>query len=166
MFLDEGAILRTNGLIERYGIHDGGALLPVPIRQVARDDGWVVCFRERMGQAIAMCAVGGGCRVMYVNACLTERVQRFGIAHEMGHVLAGHLIGLDIVSRNQKLASVTARQEREASLIGGMLLIPPWLRDAPLSDEEVAAICCVPKRLVSDTRAALASRKLVLLEAS
>lgn len=151
--LSEETVRRTLALIERYGLHDDDAFLPVPIRQVAQDEGWVICYRSGMGQALAMAFVVGGVKLMYVNENLRAQTQRVGIAHEIGHVLCGHRLGFDTAMQDG-YADLHGKQEIEAQLVASLLLIPQELRDAPLTDREVSQTCQVPVSLVQLMRLA------------
>lgn len=152
------AIRRTVALIGRYGLHRDDALLPVPIRQIARDEGWQVEYRGRMGSAIAMAFVVGPVRLMYVNENLTTQTQRVGIAHEMAHVLAGHKVSADAWMttghEEQGWTKADEEQEREAKLLAAVLLVPWWIRDSPLSDQDVADLCDVTLGVVKRYRQA------------
>lgn len=146
-------------LIDRYGMHDDHAILPVPIKQVAKEEGWVVCYRGGMGKAIAFGIMVEGVKLIYVNENLTEKTQRLGIAHEMGHDLAGHSVGMDTFMGKRwhqfGLQNVGQIQEEQASLVAAMLLIPEWLLDAPMANDEVAHLCKVPVGAVDLYRGAV-----------
>jgi hypothetical protein len=145
--LDSGTIVRVRTLIERYGLHRDDALLPISILHVARSEGWRIEYRTGMGSAIAMAFVIGPIRLMYLNDNLTLETQRVGIAHEMAHVLCCHGVSADAWMMHGRDAEgwtdATERQEEEAKCVAAMLLIPPWVRDSPLSDTEVAKTCRV-----------------------
>jgi hypothetical protein len=143
--LSEPVIQHVAALIERYGLHDHCAMFPVPILQVARDEGWVVQYHPRMGGMTACAVIRGGVNLMFVNQNLTRPLQAVGIAHEIGHRLAGHRLSLDThMTRGHKHKGLLAEydtQETEANIIACMLLIPEWLRVSPLTDDEVAVEC-------------------------
>lgn len=133
-------------MIARYGLHDG--LLPVPIRQVARDEGWVVQFAE-IPRAYGYAVVVGTVRVMVINAMVTPVYQRFAIAHEIGHVLNRddgrvHLCASDMSQFEMWLRS---REERAASLTAATLLIPMHAIEWGDTPECIAARCGVPVEL-------------------
>jgi hypothetical protein len=157
--LDDGALRRTRALIERYGLHREDATLPVPILQVARNEGWRVDYRGHMGGAIAMAFVVGPVKLMFVNEQLTEEVQRVGIAHEMAHVLCQHGLSADtkmtIGHEAEAFGHVSDRQEQEAILVGAMLLVPEVLAASPFTTHEVALMCLVSTGAVRTIRGAL-----------
>ena len=87
---------------------------------------------------------------MLINADVEAPYQRYAIAHEIGHALAGHAGRLQLctgVSRRFG-AWITAAQEREADRIAARLLIPPSVAYSGADAAEVAALCGVPMRLV------------------
>lgn len=145
--LESGTVRRTLALVERYGLHRDDAPLPIPIVQVAKQEGWRIEYRGRMGSAIAMAFTVGPIRLMYVNENLTVRTQRVGIAHEMAHVLCGHRVSADVWMttghEDEGWVLASDRQEDEAKLVAAALLIPAWMHDAPLTDREVADACDV-----------------------
>jgi Zn-dependent peptidase ImmA (M78 family) len=150
--LSDDVYERTLTLIERYDLHGDHAMLPVPIKQVAKEEGWCIKYHPKMGQAAAMAFVVGPVRLMYVNCNLSFAAQQQAIAHEMGHILAGHGVSLDTFMtfghEDEGIRSAQARQELEANIVGAMLLIPEYLRDAPMSDRELADECGVNNRAV------------------
>jgi hypothetical protein len=163
--LDGGTLVRVHALIERYGIHRDDALLPISILHIARSEGWRIEYRSGMGSAIAMAFVIGPIRLMYLNDNLTLAAQRVGIAHEMAHVLCCHDVSADAWMMHGREAEgwsdATERQEDEAKLVATMLLIPPWLKDAPLSDVEVATTCLVTTGAVRRFRGAYGDELLM-----
>ena len=157
--LDEGTLRRTRALIERYGIHDDAtSALPVPIKQVARNEGWTINYRSSMGSAIAMAFCIGPVKLMYVNENLTEPVQRVGIAHEMAHILCQHRLSMDtkmqIGHEHEGLRQANQVQEKQAELVGAMLLIPEGLALSPFSDKEVTLMCQVSTWCIATYRSA------------
>jgi Zn-dependent peptidase ImmA (M78 family) len=157
--LDDGSLRRTRALIERYGIHREDAMLPVPILQIARNEGWRVDYRGQMGGMIAMGIVVGPVKLMLVNENLTEAVQRVGIAHEMAHILCQHGLSLDtkmtIGHEAEGLLQSSDVQEQEAILVGAMLLVPEELMLSPFPNKEVALLCQATPGAVREYRAAL-----------
>jgi hypothetical protein len=164
--LSEDVYNRVVTLIERYDLHADCAMLPVPIKQVAREEGWTIQYHPKMGQASAMAFVVGPVRLMYVNANLAFCVQQQAIAHEVGHVLAGHGLSLDTFMtmdhKDEGLRNVQERQELEANIIAAMLLIPEYLRDAPMSDRELAKLCAVNTNAVRQFRSLVPRRESYL----
>lgn len=136
-------------LIARYDLHTRLSV-PVPIRHIARNEGWVVVYSEQMGRLYGVAVVHERLRLMRINADVTPSFQRMAIAHEMAHVLNG-----DIESIQLCAASVPAfrgwlnrRQERQASLTAARILIPDWVLAEIQTVDEIATACEVPRELV------------------
>lgn len=144
----------VRGMIERYDLHRSDATY-VPIKQVARDEGWKVCYQpgSRMAPAMAFAVIAHGYKGIVVNEAVAEGVQRTAIAHELGHELAGHKVGVDVFGsrRHDHLyrRGLVPEQEREADIIASILLIPDWLLFERLDAVEMAAMCRVPQWLAA-----------------
>lgn len=137
----------VRALIARYNLH-GRMALPVPIRQIARDEGWRIHYTERLAPLYGFAVVHGSVHLMQINADVTDPYQRFAIAHEMGHVLNGDRVSLHLCAAGGRLAQWTSRRmERQADLAAARLLIPPAAFEAG-SIAEIAAACEVPRELV------------------
>ncbi len=148
-------------LIARYDLHAEGGL-PVPIRQVARDEGWVVRYSEEMRQLYGVAVVLGDVRVIAVNARVAEPYQRLAIAHELGHALNGDPGQLQLCAATGSgplRGWLWSREEQRASLAAARLLIPDWVARAGATADEIAAQCVVPTELV-DLWWASAGRRL------
>jgi hypothetical protein len=163
--LNDGTLLRVHALIERYGMHEDDAPLPVSIVQVARHEGWRIEYRGRMGSAVAMAFVVGPIKLMYLNENLSTAAQRTGIAHEMGHVLCRHGVSADALMtfghEAEGWTDANVRQEEEAKMVAALLLIPAWVIDSPLSDAEVAMTCSVTRGSVLRVRGSLPEQALM-----
>lgn len=159
MGLSDAAERAIAQLIERRGIHANLSLcLPVPIRQVARDEGWDIYFHEGMSNLYGVGVVNGPVRLMYINADVSTSWQRHAIAHEMGHFINDDPGTIHLCHQWPWLANKT---ERRASIVAGRILIP----DAALTEfatiDEIAAACNVPSDLVElriETSGILGSR--------
>lgn len=147
--------------IDRYDLHVPGAL-PVPILQVAREAGWHVHYTTDLWPALGIAVVEGAHRVMRIDESLSRRWQRYVIAHEIGHVLAGHARS-PYSCRSPQPGSRRTRRERQADLVAAHLLIPEWLLNETQDPDEIARQCKVPKflaelRLFGRRRTARAQR--------
>lgn len=141
-------------LIARYDLH-AAPVLPVPIRQLARELGWQIVYGERMGRIYGLAVVYRDVRLIQVNAALSHEWQRMTIAHELGHVLNGDASALHLCAAPAPdLAGwLGDRQERRASLTAARLLIPDWAAREYGTVAELAAACEVPPELVELWRA-------------
>lgn len=136
-------------LIARYELHAEMAV-PVPIRQVARDEGWIIRFSERMGRLYGVAVVIEDVRVMQINARVSDTYQRLAIAHEMGHVLNGDASAIHFCSPTGGSFAgwLRNRQERQASIAAARILIPDWALGDAETIQEIASLCEVPDELV------------------
>jgi len=149
-------------LISRYNLHTSRLALPVPIRLIARAEGWRVWYREGLWPLYAFAVVDGPIRLMVVNACLSDEYQRWAIAHEMAHALNGDgSLHPHLCAANGPLAPwTTRRMEQQADQFAARLLIPDWIIDETGGDiAEIAAACEVPPRLVELRLAGLNKRR-------
>lgn len=142
-----GGMVAVRELIARYDLHRG--MLPVPVRQVARDEGWIVQYGE-IAPAYGYAVTQGMVRVMVINEAVSPAYQRFAIAHEMAHLLADdpghvHLCQPNTSGFERWLRS---RDEHRASLLAANLLIPTDAIQPDIPVEEIAATCGAPVELV------------------
>lgn len=138
----------VQALIDRYGLHDWPG--EVPIRQVARDEGWLVQFGE-ITPALGYAVVLGTVRVMVINEAVSRAYQRFAIAHELGHVLAGDPGRLQLCQPEVGAfgAWLLSAAERRANQIAALLLVPPAALGWDATTREIAAQLVVPEELVT-----------------
>lgn len=132
---------------ETIALYDVHATLPVPIRQLARDAGWDVRFRERMGHILAWATHEDNLPVMGINASISTIYQRYAMGHEIGHELAGHLSSGD----TRTLTSILRPHdidEAVADASAALLLVPAYALDDFDTVHAVARACEVPRRLV------------------
>lgn len=136
-------------LVARYDLHTEMAL-PIPIRQVTRDEGWIVRFSEQMAQLYGIAIIIDDVQVMQINARITSSYQRMAMAHEIGHVLNGDegQIHLCAATGRGFRDWLWSRQERQASLAAARILIPHWVRAEIETIDEIAVVCEVPRELV------------------
>ena len=146
--VEDAVLRRACALVARHGLHDEPFNLPVPIRQVAKDEGWHLRFASDMHPIIAFAVMYGGVKLMTVSESATARVQRHGIAHEIAHDLCQHEAPMSLyLPRSQRKMWpkwVIEKQEEEANLVASLLLIPQAVIDSPFDDEWVACTCGVP----------------------
>lgn len=136
-------------LIDRYELHARFAG-PVPIRQVARDEGWILRWSDQLHRIFGLAIVVDDVRVMTINSRVAEPFQRMAIAHEMGHLLNGdegdvHLCAMTGAGFTDWLRG---RQERQATLAAARLLVPDWVLNDGGTLGEIAVRCRVPVELV------------------
>jgi len=71
---------------------------------------------------IARLMVAQDIALIYVNSLLPISTQRFGVAHEFGHVLLGHKGGI-----LQPGVGESEREKKEANSFAAALLMPTWV---------------------------------------
>lgn len=133
-------------MVERLDLHSPYSNpLPVPIEQIARDEGWAVRYLHNLFPLYGFAAVRGNKRLMGINADVARPYQRLAIAHELGHFLNGDLFELHLCNEWDWLYN---RVERSASLIAARLLIPDLSLERIETVADLASICDVPDELV------------------
>lgn len=139
----ERALIR---LVERWDLHSPSIYcLPVPIAQVARNEGWTLRYVDGLYPLYGFAAVRPSGRLMGINAEVSRPYQRMAIGHEIGHVLNGDQARLHLCSEWEWLYG---RQERAATMIAARILIPDIALREGRSISEIAALCDVPTELV------------------
>jgi Zn-dependent peptidase ImmA (M78 family) len=138
----------VRALIERYDLHRAATSLPVPILQIARNEGWIVAYAERMAPLYGYAIVVGGRWFMRINSAVTLRYQRMAVAHEMAHVLNGDLDHLHLCTATPFESWIDRKQEHRAQLAAARILIPRWVMRESESVAEIATRCEVPTELV------------------
>lgn len=129
-------------LIERYGLNlDIPASLPVPIVEIAQQEGWTITYRGGMGSLFGFAVVNGPVRTMAISADLDIATQRFVIAHELAHAINGDIDSLHLLTQ---ATWFTAKAERWASEAAAEILIPEAALGYAETIEELAALCDVP----------------------
>lgn len=85
--------------------------------------------------------------ILYSEACSPERI-RFTIAHELGHIVLGHVAPGSITTVNRELSPRDSPQETAANRFAARLLAPAcvlWGLDLHTADE-IAAACRISKK--------------------
>jgi Zn-dependent peptidase ImmA (M78 family) len=121
---------------------------PFPIFRLAQDAGWHVRFWHDMGHALGVVVLGRPV-VCIISADISTEMQRYVLAHEMGHLMAAHdqVVNLcwDGVIGHEIGSWMHQRQEKEADMAAALLLLPGRAINACAADvDELAALCEVP----------------------
>jgi Zn-dependent peptidase ImmA (M78 family)/transcriptional regulator with XRE-family HTH domain len=106
---------------------------PVDVAGVARRCGCVVASSEGMDEAISGLLVGlPDGHLIATNGRHPVERQRFSMAHELGHLLLGHLQQFHVdLSGREEGPGYDRLQERAANSFAANLLMPePWVRAA------------------------------------
>lgn len=140
---------RLDRFIDLYGVHEPG-VLPVSVYHLAAQRGFRIVYRDDMGPVYGCAMVTGTTREIYLNACVRRPWQRFAAAHELGHIIAEHpSAGTGYRACSTLTLNPADRAvEREASIIGGLLLVPRWAIVEYETADAIAAACDVPREIV------------------
>ncbi len=148
--LPPSALRDLRAIVERYDLH-AEPFCPVPMLQVARDEGWLVRFRSPMGRLYGVGVVDGPDRVMLINEAVSPAWQRYAMAHELAHDLLGHQ-GWFTCADSELSRRVLVREEVDANKGAAYLLVPA----AALGLDTIAdatEMCGVPSDVVELRRA-------------
>lgn len=147
---------RARDLSWRVLLNTGTRELPVKVSRIYR--GYGVTLRSyQVGAPLirelgleAQCDISDGFTVRSGNRCYVfynmeqppGRV-RFTIAHELGHVLLGHLGDGELTVYNRESSSENAPEEHTANVFASRLLAPACVLHAlgAVTPEQIAAVC-------------------------
>ena len=147
---------RARDLSWRVLLNTGTRELPVKVSRICR--GYGVTLRSyQVGAPLirelgleAQCDISDGFTVRSGNRCYVfynmeqppGRV-RFTIAHELGHVLLGHLGDGEHTVYNRESSSENAPEEHTANVFASRLLAPACVLHAlgAVTPEQIAAVC-------------------------
>lgn len=85
--------------------------------------------------------------ILYSEVCSPERI-RFTIAHELGHIVLGHVVPGSITTKNREPSPRDSPQETAANQFAARLLAPAcvlWGLDLHTADE-IAVACRISKK--------------------
>lgn len=141
-------------------INEGVTELPVMVGQLCRDMGIRIQFYDRTDVEDGYSAiVDGQARIFVSKNCIPER-QRFTVAHELGHILLGHVGKYQLVNREPSPQDNPI--EQAANVFASRLLAPAcvlWALNAR-TPEEIAQLC----RISHQAAAFRAERMAILYE--
>jgi Zn-dependent peptidase ImmA (M78 family) len=111
-------------VLEQHGI----TAPPVPVEQLARENGAELSFEPIRGSVSGMLFRDDSRIVIGVNAAHPHTRQRFTIAHELGHLLLHEsrtmIVDSHIFLRDESSSRGTDPEEREANAFAAELLMP------------------------------------------
>lgn len=115
--------------------------LPVMVGQLCRGMGIPVRYFRPDGRSDGYSTILDGQAMIFVSEGCSRERQRFTAAHELGHILLGHVGRYELVNREPEPGDNPI--EQAANVFASRLLAPAcvlWALDAR-SAEEIAAVC-------------------------
>ena len=120
--------------------------LPVPIVALCQNLGIVVKYYDPTDGNDGECIISGGIPYISVNRRCSVQRKRFTIAHELGHVLLGHVGKYRLVNREP--APTDNPIEQEANVFASRLLAPScvlWGCGVKTADD-IVRLCGISKQ--------------------
>lgn len=131
----------SRDLAWRVLINEGVRELPVKVVRLCKQMGIrVVCFTPETDSDGFSTIVDGQATIFVSDRCSRER-QRFTVAHELGHILLGHVGEQELVNREPSRGDNPI--EQAANVFASRLLAPAcvlWALDAR-TPEQIAGLC-------------------------
>lgn len=135
------AYQKSRDLVWRVLVQEGVTELPVRVGELCGRMGIrVQLFEPEDGNDGFSTIIDGDARIFVSRRCSKER-QRFTAAHELGHILLGHVGKYELVNREP--SPVDNPIEQEANVFASRLLAPAcvlWALDAR-TPEEISKLC-------------------------
>ena len=136
----------SRDLAWRVLLNEGVTELPVKVTKLCRDMGIRVQYYSPKDDNDGYSTIiFGKPRIFVARSCSPER-QRFTIAHELGHILLGHVGKYRLVNREPTGSDNPI--EQAANVFASRLLAPAcvlWALDAR-TPEEIAALCRISRQ--------------------
>lgn len=131
-------------------LNEGVSELPVMVGRICTRMGIrMEYFSAPPGESDGCCMISAGRPVIYVAQDQPRQRQRFTAAHELGHILLGHVGKYNLVNREP--SETDNPVEQEANVFASRLLAPAcvlWALDIH-TPEDIAALCQISYRAAS-----------------
>lgn len=131
----------SRDLAWRVLLQEGVIELPVKVTALCKQMGIRVSYFDSVDDSDGYSTIFWGRPRIFVSRNCTLERQRFTIAHELGHILLGHVGEYELVNREPDPKDNPI--EHEANVFASRLLAPAcvlWALDAK-TPEEIADIC-------------------------
>lgn len=122
-------------------IQEQVAALPVAVGKICKHLGIAIKYYDGDACGDGMCTFIQGKPTIFVNRDCSEARQRFTAAHELGHILMGHIGRFELVNREPSFTDCPI--EHEANVFASRLLAPAcvlWGCNAH-TPEEIMKLC-------------------------
>lgn len=148
--------------------------LPVNVGQICRHYGWRLTSYQAGQKAIAalgladltkqtdgFCLYSGGRYYIFYDDTMPHTRQRFTVAHEIGHIMLGHIGDEQCTRINREPAADDTPEETQANQFAARILAPAWVLHSihALTPAEIADAC-----EISITAASFRAQRMELLE--
>ena len=130
--------------------------LPVPVGEICRKRGWTLASYHAARRAIAQmgltdltkhtdgfCVHQRGEYFIFYDRTTSRGRQRFTVAHEIGHIMLGH-IGAGQYSRiNREPTPEDSAEETQANQFAARILAPAWVLHSigAVTPDQIARVC-------------------------
>lgn len=130
--------------------------LPVSVTTLCRHYGWRLVDYQSGRNAIdalglseltkhtdGFCVYSSGRYYIFYDADMPRARQRFTVAHEIGHIMLGHIGDGQFTRINREPTADDAPEETQANQFAARVLAPAWVlhRVHALTPDEIADIC-------------------------
>ena len=130
--------------------------LPVSVSQICKHYGWrLASYRdghkliaafglsELMKETDGFCVYSGGRYYIFCDTDMPRARQRFTIAHEIGHIMLGHIGEGQCTRINREPAATDAPEETQANQFAARILAPAWVLHSihALTPDRIADVC-------------------------
>ena len=131
----------SRDLAWRVLLNEGVTELPIKITALCKQMGIRVSYFDPVDDSDGYSTIFLGRPRIFVSRSCTPERQRFTIAHELGHILLGHVGEYDLVNREP--SSGDSPIEHEANVFASRLLAPAcvlWALEA-YTPEKISDLC-------------------------
>ena len=137
---------KSRDLAWRVLINENVRELPVKVVRLCKQMGIrVIAFTPETDSDGFSTVVDGQAQIFVSDRCSRER-QRFTVAHELGHILLGHVGAYELVNREPSRGDNPI--EQAANVFASRLLAPAcvlWALDAR-TPEQISALCQISRQ--------------------